>query len=216
MIEDGVTGLLVPPHDAAGPGRRDRPAADRPPARRHARPGRPRPRPRPVLHRADGQRGRGDLRRGRPGRAARSRRSAAGGRPPDPFDVPVRGRHRGPLASAGDACLDCGCSWPSRCPSWPRSSRTCDGRPDLPAPRRRRDPRERRPSRPSTRGRSPRAGPPWIDQQWGAQVILAAVYRLAGWTGLVLLRARLVGDHLRLPLRDRPPARADRARPRRC
>jgi hypothetical protein len=36
-------------------------------------------------------------------------------------------------------------------------------------------------------------GQPWLDQQWGAQVILAAVYRLAGWTGLVLLRALLVG-----------------------
>ena len=37
--------------------------------------------------------------------------------------------------------------------------------------------------------RSPRAAPPWLDQQWGAQVILAAVYRLAGWTGSSLLRA---------------------------
>lgn len=37
------------------------------------------------------------------------------------------------------------------------------------------------------------SGQPWTDQQWGAQVILAAVYRLAGWTGLVLLRALLVG-----------------------
>jgi hypothetical protein len=37
------------------------------------------------------------------------------------------------------------------------------------------------------------AGAPWLDQQWGAQVILAAVYRLAGWTGLVVLRAALVG-----------------------
>jgi hypothetical protein len=37
------------------------------------------------------------------------------------------------------------------------------------------------------------AGEPWVDQQWGAQVILAAVYRLAGWTGLVVLRAALVG-----------------------
>lgn len=36
------------------------------------------------------------------------------------------------------------------------------------------------------------AGLPWTDQQWGAQVILAAVYRLGGWTGLVLLRAGLV------------------------
>ena len=44
-------------------------------------------------------------------------------------------------------------------------------------------------------------GQPWLDQQWGAQVILAAVYRLAGWTGLVLLRALLVGlmFGLRLP-----------------
>ena len=37
------------------------------------------------------------------------------------------------------------------------------------------------------------AGLPWTDQQWGAQVILAAVFRLGGWTGLVLLRVLLVG-----------------------
>jgi hypothetical protein len=37
------------------------------------------------------------------------------------------------------------------------------------------------------------AGLPWVDQQWGAQVMLAAVYRLGGWTGLVILRALLVG-----------------------
>src|SRR6476469_872361 len=37
------------------------------------------------------------------------------------------------------------------------------------------------------------AGQPWVDQQWGAQVILAAVYNVGGWTGLVLLRAVLVG-----------------------
>jgi hypothetical protein len=36
-------------------------------------------------------------------------------------------------------------------------------------------------------------GAPWVDQQWGAQVLLATVYRLAGWTGLVILRAALVG-----------------------
>ena len=35
------------------------------------------------------------------------------------------------------------------------------------------------------------AGLPWIDQQWGAQVLLAIVYRALGWTGLVLLRAAL-------------------------
>jgi len=37
------------------------------------------------------------------------------------------------------------------------------------------------------------AGRDWVDQQWGAQVVLAAVYRLGGWTGLVVLRAALVG-----------------------
>ena len=35
-------------------------------------------------------------------------------------------------------------------------------------------------------------GAPWVDQQWGAQVVLEAAYRLGGWTGLVLLRAVLV------------------------
>jgi hypothetical protein len=37
------------------------------------------------------------------------------------------------------------------------------------------------------------AGAPWADQQWGAQVLLAATYQLAGWTGLVVLRAALIG-----------------------
>ena len=37
------------------------------------------------------------------------------------------------------------------------------------------------------------AGLPWFDQQWGAQVLLAQVFATAGWTGLVLLRAVLVG-----------------------
>lgn len=36
-------------------------------------------------------------------------------------------------------------------------------------------------------------GDPWTDQQWGAQVLLTGVYRLAGWTGLVILRSLLVG-----------------------
>ncbi|MEO8274139.1 MAG: hypothetical protein ABI620_08730 [Chloroflexota bacterium] len=36
-------------------------------------------------------------------------------------------------------------------------------------------------------------GAPWLDQQWGAQVILATVHRAAGWVGLALLRATLVG-----------------------
>jgi hypothetical protein len=37
------------------------------------------------------------------------------------------------------------------------------------------------------------SGTSWLNQQWGAQLVLAAVYRLAGWTGLVIFRAALVG-----------------------
>jgi hypothetical protein len=37
------------------------------------------------------------------------------------------------------------------------------------------------------------AGEAWLDQQWGAQILLTAVYQIGGWTGLVLLRATLVG-----------------------
>ncbi len=37
------------------------------------------------------------------------------------------------------------------------------------------------------------AGLPWLDQQWGAQVALAATYQVAGWTGLAIFRAALVG-----------------------
>jgi hypothetical protein len=37
------------------------------------------------------------------------------------------------------------------------------------------------------------AGAPWTDQQWGAQVVLELADRLAGWTGLAILRAALVG-----------------------
>lgn len=36
-------------------------------------------------------------------------------------------------------------------------------------------------------------GATWLDQQWGAQAILAAAYQLGGWTGLAVLRAALVG-----------------------
>jgi hypothetical protein len=36
-------------------------------------------------------------------------------------------------------------------------------------------------------------GTPWLDQQWGAQVLLAAVFQAGGWTGLAVLRAVLVG-----------------------
>jgi hypothetical protein len=49
------------------------------------------------------------------------------------------------------------------------------------------------------------AGVPWVDQQWGAQVVLTAVHRLGGWTGLVVLRALLtavvVGATLAIALR---------------
>jgi hypothetical protein len=36
-------------------------------------------------------------------------------------------------------------------------------------------------------------GATWLNQQWGAQLVLALAYRLAGWTGLAILRAALVG-----------------------
>ena len=66
MITDGVNGLLVPPHDAdALAAAIVRLLTDHPFADMH-RPGRPRPGPRPVLHRADGRRRPGHLRRRRP------------------------------------------------------------------------------------------------------------------------------------------------------
>jgi hypothetical protein len=37
------------------------------------------------------------------------------------------------------------------------------------------------------------AGQPWVDQQWGSQVVLAVAERLGGWTGLAVLRAALTG-----------------------
>ncbi len=36
-------------------------------------------------------------------------------------------------------------------------------------------------------------GDPWLNQQWAASVVFAAVYDFAGWIGLLLLRAGLVG-----------------------
>ena len=36
-------------------------------------------------------------------------------------------------------------------------------------------------------------GQPWVNQQWGAQALLSAVYRVGGWTGLAIVRAVLVG-----------------------
>jgi hypothetical protein len=35
-------------------------------------------------------------------------------------------------------------------------------------------------------------GMPWLDQQWGAQVLLALVYQAGSWTGLAILRAAVV------------------------
>ena len=37
------------------------------------------------------------------------------------------------------------------------------------------------------------AGLPWVDQQWGAQIVFAVAERLGGWTGLAILRATLTG-----------------------
>jgi len=36
------------------------------------------------------------------------------------------------------------------------------------------------------------SGTPWLDQQWGAQVLLSAVFNVGGWTALAILRAGLV------------------------
>jgi len=36
-------------------------------------------------------------------------------------------------------------------------------------------------------------GTPWLDQQWGAQVLLRLVFDLGGWTGLAVLRTVLLG-----------------------
>lgn len=44
-------------------------------------------------------------------------------------------------------------------------------------------------------------GTPWLDQQWGAQAILAAVFQATGWTGLAVLRAALVALTFALLLR---------------
>ena len=36
-------------------------------------------------------------------------------------------------------------------------------------------------------------GAAWLNQQWGAQALMAVIFRVAGWTGLAVLRALLVG-----------------------
>lgn len=57
------------------------------------------------------------------------------------------------------------------------------------------------------------AGTPWTDQQWGAQVLLALVFRATGWSGLAILRAALVAlafGLLLLIVRRRNPTFAPR------
>ena len=44
-------------------------------------------------------------------------------------------------------------------------------------------------------------GTAWLDQQWGAQALLAGVFQVGGWTGLAILRAALVGLTFALVLR---------------
>src|SRR5262245_12439043 len=36
------------------------------------------------------------------------------------------------------------------------------------------------------------AGLPWLNQQWGAQILLARAFRAGGWHGLAILRVSLV------------------------
>ncbi len=45
------------------------------------------------------------------------------------------------------------------------------------------------------------AGQPWLNQQWGAELVLSAVFRVGGWPALALLRAILVGSIFWLVLR---------------
>ena len=56
-------------------------------------------------------------------------------------------------------------------------------------------------------------GQPWHDQQWGAQLVLAGIHGLAGWRGLVFVRALVVGGavgitYLRTTWRDASPQAA--------
>src|SRR5947209_8149645 len=37
------------------------------------------------------------------------------------------------------------------------------------------------------------AGTPWLDQQWGAQVLFSLVFRAGGWPALEAARAGLIG-----------------------
>ena len=47
-------------------------------------------------------------------------------------------------------------------------------------------------------------GRPWLDQQWGAQVLLALVYRAGGWAAMGFFHARARGRHVLVPLARLP------------
>ena len=97
------------------------------------------------------------------------------------------------VASPGDAPQTLGipCRRPARAGRADRQP--AQRRSHLPPAGGGRDPRRRRASRRVDTWTFTAAGTPWTDQQWGAQVILAAVYQVGGWTGLVVLRAALIG-----------------------
>jgi hypothetical protein len=53
------------------------------------------------------------------------------------------------------------------------------------------------------------AGRPWIDQQWGAQIVLWLLFRFSGWRGLVLARAVIVSLAVGLTYRRTRAAGSD-------
>ena len=171
MIEDGVSGLLVPPHDAPALAAAIVRLLTNHPAGGHAGAGRSRHGPRPLLHRADGERHRDRSTTKAPGRPT------------------VRGR--GWLASAREHHAALGVPG-GRAADARRAHRgPAQRRSGVQPPGRSRDPRH--PGDPQCRHLDVHGpGLPWVDQQWGAQVILASAYRLAGWSGPVVLRAALV------------------------
>ena len=57
------------------------------------------------------------------------------------------------------------------------------------------------------------AGTEWIDQQWAAQAVFAAIHRAGGWAGLIVFRALLVGiafGLLRIAIRRRNAGLSER------
>ena len=197
MIEDGRTGLLVPPHDADALAAaiirllKDHPFAD-------------------TIGRAGH-----DLVHDRfcvelmvePSRRSTTRARARSASTP-------RGRGRRltvPSTHAGRTIglvpSDNGRTWriracrsapfgrssPSRCRSSPPCSRRCRRSisPTNSGPAQRSC--DRRASRRPTRGRSPLAGQPWLDQQWGAQMLSAAVGQSVAGSACAAFRAVLVG-----------------------